>query len=169
MKTLIFCIIFLIAIQSYLQASSESKHVQCAQKVRAKAAKFLAKKYNLSCIGYGGSMMKTVDELALKFNIYHPLEQEEARKLIVACTQDFLSIINQDQAIRPYLKNYPFTPQNVEIAIFSNTPKGGTVYDPYIGVVSASDGFVWYRTNDPNNRYRYKSKIKETFEEAYGL
>jgi hypothetical protein len=166
MKTIFFSLIFLISIQSYLQASSESKHVKYAEKVMAKAAKFLAQKYGLTPIGNGGSMMKTVDILSLSFTLSHKLNQKKSRELIIACSEDFLAIINNDKNIRPYLKNYPFNFQNIELTIFIHDINDRKIYDPDIGVVSLFQGSVWYKTYDPDKKYGYKSKIKEPFEDA---
>jgi hypothetical protein len=78
-----------------------------------------------------------------------------------------LAAINSNKEIRPFLKNYPFTTKNVQVAIFSVTQDGRDVYDPYIAVVSVDEsGDITFRTEEPNNPSSYKNKYKEPYSEA---
>ena len=132
----------------------------------AKASKRLEKKYNMSLIGINEGMMGCVRLMGFSFQIYRPLDKNEARAIVVNSVQDFLAEINQDEKIRQYLEVYPFDVNHVEIVIFINTPDRGDFCHPNLSVVNASDGKIKYSTNDPENQYRYKSREHESFEDA---
>lgn len=140
------------------------RHIVLADKITARVATKVAKKHNIHCIGTGGSYIGHVNMLALSFQIFRPLDKKEARFLVVDSALEYLNAINSNEEIRPFLKEYPF--KNVEIRIFIYNADGSDVYDPHIGTVSLHHGEVTYATDDPENRYTYKSKEKETFEEA---
>jgi hypothetical protein len=137
-----------------------------ANEISAKVAKKLAKKHQMDLIGEGGGMMGSVYMIGLSFRIHHPLERNEARARIIDCVEELLAAINANEEIRPFLKNYPFTPKNVQVAIFSIPLDGKGVFDPYIKVVSVDQNdYVTFRTEEPNSM-SYKNKYREPYAEA---
>lgn len=55
--------------------------------------------------------------------------------------------------------------KDIDLAIFI-IPLNGDVIDPDIVVVSLEDDGVVYRTKDPDNEFKYKSEVVESYEEA---
>ncbi len=151
---------------------SEPIYCEMADNITAQTAKILTKRHQLDVIGTGGGCMDHVNMLALSFLIYRPLTVESAREIIVDCVEEFLFQINSNEEIRPYLKNYPFTPKELKISIFSHTEKNEAVYDPYISVVSNStrhdstQTMLWFRTKAPDQPFGYKTEIEEDYQEA---
>jgi hypothetical protein len=97
--------------------------------------------------------------MSLDFQRYGPpLTEEEARKLIISCLDDYLAVVNKDEDIRSYLKNYPFTPKNIDLGIFNYYPDRTDVYHPYIGTVTAREGKISYYTDEPNKLKYYSKK-----------
>ena len=135
--------------------------------VERNAGKQISARNNLQYIGSGGGNTDgKIRMSSLSFSIRKPLTKNEARRLIVACIQEYLQIINEDEKLRPALLHYPFTAADVELSVDSKYPDGSRVYDPYIGLVYNANCKIYYRSNDPENEYKYKLKEEETFEEA---
>ena len=54
-----------------------------------------------SATGLGG--MDKVWLMSLSFDRYgDPINEQEARKLIISCVDDFLEAVNKDEQLRPY-------------------------------------------------------------------
>jgi hypothetical protein len=76
--------------------------------------------------------------------------------------------INNNEEIRPYLHEYPFTAKNVEIRIFIYKPDG--TYPPLdkIQCFSSINGILTYYLDVPE-KYTFQALHKETYEEALRL
>lgn len=144
----------------------DPEYVDIANSIIENTAEKLSKKYNLEFIGQSESMMDCIHQMGIKLQTSYPLEKDEARRLIINTTEEFLRDINQNEKIRPFLEVYPFTPKNTSMTIFSSRSDNGIVYDPYIVVASIQKGKVVFKTNDPENRYKYKNIYTESYEEA---
>jgi hypothetical protein len=126
--------------------------------------KRLGEKYHMSLCGMGGGSDHGIWLLSLSFKRYGSLlKEEEARKLIISCLTDFLEDVNQETSLRPFLKTYPFTPENISITILNSVPH------PYICDVGADEGKIYYCTEDELNKYKYKSRKVESYAEAIAI
>jgi hypothetical protein len=128
--------------------------------------KDLAKNKQLYLIGTGGRAMLGIERNSLDFSYYRDeeLKIEEARKDIVEVVSKYLQEINQKKELRPFLRNYPFTLENVEITFFVMTEKAGNVPDGALHVIKAMNGKISYYIA-PFTPQR-KPILRETFEEA---
>ncbi|CUI16928.1 Conserved hypothetical membrane protein [Candidatus Protochlamydia naegleriophila] len=146
--------------------SKPRDYADIAREIRGNVGKKLSKKHRMNLIGVGGGMMGSVYMIGLSFQVRHPLEREEARYLVVDCTEELLAAVNGNEAIRPYLRDFPFTTKNVRIVIFSVQPNGKDVCDPAICVASVSESDeICYRTQEPNSP-TYKNRCYEPYAEA---
>ena len=94
------------------------------------------------------------------------MDRDEARAKIVDCVEELLADVNANEEIRPFLRDYPFTTKNVEVAIFTKYPDGKEVFDPYIRIVSVDQGdSITFRTKEPNKK-SYKQCYSESYSEA---
>ncbi|WP_068466630.1 hypothetical protein [Candidatus Protochlamydia phocaeensis] len=131
-----------------------------------KSGKRIGQKYGLSPSGIGAGGVYGLRLMILDFNRYgEPLTQEEARRLIIACAEEFLTDINSDEPLRPFLLDYPFSPNNISMAIINYDSNGKQIFSPYIGAVALSGGMIMYLTNIPE-QLAYKDEFTETYEEA---
>jgi hypothetical protein len=90
--------------------------------------KNLAIKYCMKQYGNGLAGMDKIWQLALEFErCGDPLTEEEARELIVNCVNDFLTAVNNNQQLKPLLRDYPFTANNIDLTIF-NYDKNRSLY-----------------------------------------
>lgn len=174
MKAIYFCHILFAAIilsNCMYGCNSNSKHisppyVEMASKIRSEIAQKLAKRYNMKIFGIGGGMADCVNFLGLDFQIRGPLTKEQLRRILIDSVQELLNAINENEQIRPYLKNYPFTEKEISITLFIKDPNGNKIYDPEIGIASAGQGTMYYYTDDKENLYVYKQEIEEDYETA---
>jgi len=129
------------------------------------ACKIINKEKKLYAIGTGGEMLDEVNALCLTFEGYQEIGLEEARELIVYCVSTFLNIINSNQQLQPYLGNYPFTSQNVEIMIFLYKPDRQEVGPDNISLVRSMKGLVEYHYGYP--LYKISEPfLRESYQEA---
>jgi hypothetical protein len=102
--------------------------------------------------------------MAMSFSYYHEAKVEQARELITYAINTYLSDINNNQEIRPYLHEYPFTAKNVEIRLFIYGPDRRELSPEKIGYVSSIDGVLEYYTRSDKDH----PICKETYDEALG-
>ena len=109
--------------------------------------------------------MDTVRMMAMSFSYDHEITIEQGRELLIYCVEKYLSAINFNEEIRPYLKNYPFEPKNIEINIFVHQPNHHNVSVGAISVVGAIKGILDYNVRQVGPPV-IKQVYKETYQEA---
>jgi hypothetical protein len=148
-----------------------SEHGKMLYSFVAKTGNKLEKKYGMSPCGIGGGAKEDgIWLMALSFDRYgDPLTEAEARKLIINCVDDFLEAVNNDEQLKPFLKEYPFTAKNLDLTIY-NYDKGQVLnYFPYIAIVTNSEGKVGFFTENASTKYGYYTKKYETYDEAIAI
>ena len=110
-------------------------------------------------------MMDDVKMMMMSFEYRKAVDIETVRNLLVESVEAYLSDINENTEIRPYLHNYPFTAKNVEIEIVFRNPDRSKVAPQEINIASATEGRMKYYVDDPE-RHTLKAIHKETYEEA---
>ena len=105
--------------------------------------------------------------IGLSCNIYHKIDKEEIRKFLVEGVDILLESANHNTTIRPFMKNYPFTPANIDLSIcIYHSKEHKRTADPDIGIASAYKNKIIYCTFEPEKEFGYKSEIEESFAEA---
>lgn len=124
-----------------------------------------SKEENMKLFGYGGGMMHDIYTLSTHFVTLEPLTVDEARWKYIQGTQYLLKAINQDQTIRPYLHDFPFTHSNLEfrISYFGNNPQHACA--PYVNFLFELRGELRYKSKNPQTG-EYTLIHSETYEEA---
>ncbi|NNM43196.1 MAG: hypothetical protein HKM07_02510 [Chlamydiae bacterium] len=122
----------------------------------------------LILIGTCSQMMDNIQLMGMSFNFYQTVDLSHARELLIYSIEKYLSSINSDQKIRPYLHEYPFGAKNVEISIHFYNPDGSDVALDKIYYASAIDGKLSYYVDLPE-KYSRKSIHEETYEQALQL
>lgn len=148
----------------YVETKESRERESLCNTILSRVAAQLKKEKKLSPIGFGGQTSSGVVMLALSFINYHPLDIEEGRKLLIYCTDIFVDAVNKEERIHRYLKNYPFTPKNVEVAIFLRNSDGSTITSG-LRIISADNGFLEYEVDNPDGPLP-KTVLKETYQEA---
>lgn len=136
-----------------------------------KEAEILGKKYGMElCSEGGGGGTDKIWLMSLAFNREDPsLTEAEARKLIVNIVNDYVTAANNDAELRSHLRDYPFTPKNLELTVYNTDADGRWVFYPNIIIVSSNEGEIGYFTKDENKKYGYKTEKYETWDEAVAI
>jgi hypothetical protein len=149
--------------------SYQSPHyVKLAHEITANTATKLEEQKRLYLIGTGGGMMHDIQAMHMSFQFFHEVDLQEARELIVYAVREYLSDINNNEEVRPYLHNYPFTAKNIEIHIWIYNPNGSDPSLDKIYYISAINGNINYYLDLPET-YSRKSICKESYEQALKL
>ena len=144
----------------------EPDYEKIADGITVKTAEKLEQEHGLILVGIGGQMMHDIQMMSMSFFLYHEVSLEEARKLIVYSVEEYLSNINSNEKIRPYLHEYPFTAKNVEVWLWLydidhfNLPKG-TIHH-----VLAENETISYFIKGEKRR---KTLHEESYEQAKSL
>ena len=131
-----------------------------------KVAKKVQKKHRAYGSGFGFWGPDCYEELKISFEYPSLLNQEEARYLIIDIAADFLAEVNKDEKIRPYLCQYPYTIENLNVPIFLKNNDYKTPIHPDYMLIKLFEGKITYKTKEEGQRYGYQSEETETFEEA---
>jgi hypothetical protein len=144
----------------------EYNKTRLANEITLKVAMQLKKEKSLHPCGIGGGAMDKIRMLYLAFDYYQETEIEEARKLIIDAVDLFLNTVSEDERVRPYLVQFPFQLENIEMRIFFTNPNGSKIETPQkIWVVAFADAELRYQINDLSKNI-LESNYIETYAEA---
>ena len=142
------------------------KYILMANEIISDVASILKERHKMNVVAVTEGMADCVNVVGLSFQILGPLSKERLREIIVDCVEEFLVLINANEPLRPFLKNYPFTSKEIRIAIFVVDSTGIKVYEPEIMLVAQSCGEIGYRMADKEAKFGYKSSEFEDYETA---
>ncbi len=138
---------------------------EVTSEILLKAATTLKKEKELYVCGSGGQMMDQVKMLALSFFYYKDIELEEGRELVTYAVNELVNTVNSNGEVRPFLANYPFQAENVEIRIFLQYPDGSSFGANRLSVITALNGDIQYKTEKGAGE-KFEIAYRETFGEA---
>ena len=98
-----------------------------------------------------------------RFGTYEKLDISRARQLTVELANELIKRVNDSEKLRPYLKNYPFTIENVQIAVGYNGQK--PIVDGELEYSSLIKGIIRYKDRDANTQ-KFHTIHQESYEEA---
>ena len=102
------------------------------------------KKLHVCESGWGLCGTHKIQVMHCGFDYYNEIDVAEARELLMTAGNLYLREINDNEKIRPYLANYPFKPENIQIAIFLKNPNGSKTAPEKLRVISITDGLLRY-------------------------
>ncbi len=141
-------VIFLrsVSLLLLLAGCSSEPHVRAADRLLERLGRDIQDEFSLRFIGSGGSMPETIDELELLFSSGREGTVDEARAVQRLAAQKIVEAINRDEEARPYLKQFPFPPDNLSISI--SYPRSG----PIALAFKKGNEIFYYRTNPESGR-----------------
>src|SRR3990167_143123 len=142
-----------------------SKKELIANTITQTTAKKLLTQQNLHLVGTGVGIINEIEMLGMDFHYAQEVDLSTARNLLIVAIQSYLNEINQNKEIRHYLKNYPFTVNNIEIGIYVHRPDGSKVPKDKLYYLSAINGMLYYYLDEPKT-YSRITLHQETYEEA---
>lgn len=145
-----------------------SEKIKTANNVRKEASIIISNKFNLLPFGSGGQMLDKIEMLMLAFQSRTPLSEQEARRIIVESTEEFINAINKNEPIRLYLANYPCTEKNIELVLYIKDSNGRNIsHNQEFDIVSCIQGVIKFKKSiKEQNQYKLITVHQETFQES---
>jgi hypothetical protein len=164
---LLFIFLFLGACNNFSpnKAYETPDYEKIADVITARTAQKIESETGLVLSGVGGGMMDQVRMMAMSFDCFGEISMEQGRELVIYCVNEYLSAINANIEIRPYLIHYPFSSKDVQIRIFINSKNGKEVGSGNLSIVTEINGKVSYKIRDPESQ-RLRIIHEEAYEEA---
>jgi len=106
----------------------------------------MKQEYGLFCSGSGGRMPHDVEEIDVFFVSYQQSNIEKGRKIEVRAIQRLLHLINTNEELRSYLREYPFTHHHVGVSISFQTETNEHPHDGSMALVNLARGQIFYKT-----------------------
>lgn len=156
--------IFVVVLLGYFSSSS-GDYEKLADAITIEISKKLHNEKELHLIGIGGRMMDDIKMMMMGFEYHKIVNIGTARRLLVESVEEYLSEINASEKLRPFLHNYPFTAENIQIVIYFRNPDGSKVASGQINVASAREGKMSYYIDYPE-KHTLKAICEETYEDA---
>ena len=147
--------------------SNEPEYIRLSDKISDPFVAETKKKRDLDCVGYGGAFYTNVKAVNLTFETKKTITLPEVRRIFVEMSEDLIARYNANEAIRPFMDNYPFTLKNVRISLLfgeRNTNPTQTIVE---GVFSVN-GFIYYTLVPPGNSDKTE-QFEEPYNDAYRL
>jgi len=149
----------------FIGCSPSCKYGKIADKISYSLISDISKKYPMYYYSASGEHMTNVKTMSINVGIEKLCKIEEARKLIIDYSKDYLSRINNNEKIRPYLNQYPFTSKDVDL-IFGLLDKNESNPSPeFVSMISLIKGYIYYFKSNPPSLRLILIK-KEPYEEA---
>ena len=155
MRQLFFLLILLVLGSCTHKWPPDSKypHVNKAREIVASTNKNFAKKgiYEYRKVYSYDSEIGEFDHyyIATKYCI---TDIDEARTFFHTFLEEFLEPLNNDERLRPYLKNYPLTWENVDVDIIFVNEKEELFSVPYFSHIGKQGPAIVYELYDPETK-----------------
>ena len=113
----------------------------------------------------------SIDEIRARCKVFQYANQEEARALMLLTIQKLLHTINNNETLRPYLKEYPFPADRLKFCMLfrRNKPFVGTVpyYDGTLESIVLDEGVLtYYHHVKDKDSHECVPFAEESFQEA---
>ena len=129
--------------------------------------KIAKKEFGVTCGAVGSGMPSDVESITVYLSIKKKGTVEEGRDLFVKLKERFVEVVNQHKKLRPYLREYPFTPARAHL-LLSFCDKGEIINkDGSVAYVCMGrDKKIYYDDGNPDRSNEQKSLFIESYEEA---
>ncbi len=129
--------------------------------------KIAKKEFGATCSGSGGGLPFDVEAITVYLHIKKKGTVEEGRDLFLKLTDRFVEVVNQHEKLRPYLREYPFTPFRANILLCFCDEKGLVHTDGSVAyVIIRKDKQICYKASKPDKSFNDKYIFLEPYEEA---
>ncbi len=162
---LLVCLAIVLNLVACFDIETES-HVRALYRVvNHQDNKFRKKGFTRSA--YGGRWYSTIHEISLEYTTtqYRFQTIDEIRKFFIPLVEEYLQPLNEERSIRPYLSNFPFDTNNLELGITFYDLDRMRLQIPWICYVSSIEGKIVYFGLHPGKQTT-TLLYSETFEEA---
>lgn len=122
----------------------------------------LAKKYNMQVFGSGVAAPGIIKNFRLTFDKYGHYTEDEARKLIIDFTEDFIETIKSTPEVLNYMEKLPINENHAYFLIVFYDSKSH--YQKDLSAITLANGFIKFNTSDERGFNEYR---RESYSEAY--
>lgn len=142
-------------------------HADLAYAIVGKNSSEVKKKYGFHTFGSGGCMRNGVQSVFISYSCECQVNVDQGRKLFVDIAEELIRKFNEDEEIRPFLGNYPFTFDNIELGLVFRYNEGGFIQGGYIASIKIVNGVICYSIYDPTKEGNpLRTVHREPYEEA---
>jgi len=141
---------------------SKPDYIKMADALTGEYLKEIQSEYGFFVRALGGSMRGSVKKVIISFNTLKEIKLEEARIIAIELGERLIKKINDNGEIRPYLQNYPFNKNNIDITLSFNEEAGPRVKREYITVLFIGGKNIRYLHYD-----HHKKEFCDELEEFY--
>jgi hypothetical protein len=121
-------------------------HVKAGLAVMHRLQRELVAQHGFTLVGVDTAMARCVELGGFGFQIKEPYTLEEAQLLAIDCAERMICAFNEDEDVRPYLAEYPFTVENISLVLIFKAPDWSDLAYPFPTAVLISGGEFsgWY-------------------------
>ncbi len=151
---------FILIGQTFLRGEDmkTQKYVEYVREISEEFVNEIQTLYkNVYCIGSGGSMPKAINEIDIRFVSRKALSLDEARKMEVDAAERLIKKINSHNKIRPYLAEYPFGINRINVSFSFQDDHDMWPLDGNIALVFLARGRIIYRKAQLEKEIRHES------------
>ena len=161
--------------QEELKVHKETNQERITDQIFENLALDWYKKDTLYTKSIGCDLADKIEVIGARFIFFHPVSLEVARRLELLVVKKLLTAINQNEELRPYLKEYPFTPDRLKIYMEFKTKERHSYCNGSMNhVVLENNQLSYFRYTDPKHYEWEEGKTldppeliaKETYQEA---
>ena len=132
----------------YPDTYQHPEYIKVADAIRSEVGDRLEVRHKMTIVAEYGALFDKINELGFRFQATGPKTKEELREILIDCTEELVNAVNQTEGISQHLGSYPFTFDKVDIGIFLDDDQGYEVRHPFYGVVTISQGRLYYYTDE---------------------
>lgn len=156
------------AIRSHFSEGNTPEDIRLLRKLQSEYINHMHKTTSLRCSGLGAGGIDDIEKLTFFFRSPDRLEQTEmdkARGIALNCSETLLTMLNTNEAIRPYLVQHPMTSKNISIFLTFSEGEGDVKEPKPLDGMTISRGEVEFQICG-KGKYELVKVRKEPYEEA---
>ena len=144
----------------------EPPHIKRADMLAARSSRAYKAKNQLIQTSSGGGMCNGINTVSCSFVGDQQIGIEEGRRLFVEGVESLCAAFNNDQEIRPFLRNYPFVQKNIDLMLSFKDPLTlQRSSNPYLCLIFCERDTIFYETYD-HEKKEFIDYYQEPYEEA---
>ncbi len=127
----------------------EKAHEPLIDAVFAAYLKEMHEDYRFEIDAIGGRLVDGVEEVVARLIYFHPTNMEKARQLHVIATERLLYLINTNEELRPYIKEYPLSLDNLKVSVLFRKKNYFPYYNGSMERTSQVEDQIFYYQKTP--------------------
>jgi hypothetical protein len=143
-------------------------YVDMSNSIVGRYSKEAKKKYGFDVFATGGRMCESVECVFISYSSNQKLNVAQTRELFVEIEEELIRKYNENEEIRPYLDNFPFTSNNIELSLTFFDKSYEFMSDGFVAYAVIIKGIIYYST-DSHDSTRGNPLVdlhEEPYEEA---